>query len=73
LDLIAKATGFPMDFLKTKGKGMQHLGFMIEDSEDIERMESLGYNVYLQCFRYRGYERQKRLGYKEIVSIIGIM
>lgn len=31
-----------MDFLKSKGEGMHHLGFMIESPEEIEKMKALG-------------------------------
>ncbi|MGI5891701.1 MAG: VOC family protein [Bacillota bacterium] len=47
LELIQPVSGpLPhMDFLKTKGEGMQHLGFMIDSPQEAEKLKNLGYNV----------------------------
>jgi len=45
LELIQPVSGLSphMDFLKAKGEGMQHLGFMIDSPDEAKKMKDLGY------------------------------
>jgi len=71
LELIQPVSGPTphMDFLKTKGEGIQHLGIVVDGMEQVEEMKRLGYKELAGAYNIGGedgfgvyFDAEKELG-----------